>query len=363
MMAAPNPFAVLRKAVEAQPPAERAAWLAAHLAAQPAKGQAYAWHVAEGLIVGQPAVLHAAASRMIEDPLAGPHATLALARLLHREEAFGELRALILRTLDRPPLPRVEWLRALARTELLAPSPEAASNWRLALAEQPPLDRRALRLQREVAAGRPADPDPLLEASARAMARIPPGVVPVPEAARSIAIVGNGSSLKGGGAGAAIERHDLVIRLNYPPLAGHERDAGRRTDLMLFHENKRPNLAALLAREPEYPTIPAFAVRGFAFEGPARSGPPRIDNALVGLVGAHTYSMPTTGMFAIILASVLLRRQVSLFGFFFFAPSLPVHYFGSGRAASIHEVAYERWYATNILPLLGLDLIGLPPRA
>jgi hypothetical protein len=47
------------------------------------------------------------------------------------------------------------------------------------------------------------------------------------------AVVGNSGALLSAGLGAEIDAHELVIRFNYPPLAGYERDVGNRTDWML----------------------------------------------------------------------------------------------------------------------------------
>jgi hypothetical protein len=46
------------------------------------------------------------------------------------------------------------------------------------------------------------------------------------------AVVGNSGALLASQLGAEIDAHDLVLRFNYPPLAGYERDVGNRTDWM-----------------------------------------------------------------------------------------------------------------------------------
>jgi hypothetical protein len=62
------------------------------------------------------------------------------------------------------------------------------------------------------------------------------------------AVVGNSGVSLGLGLGEDIDAHDLVVRFNYPPLAGFERDVGNRTDWMLtgastlFKSNHHPFL-------------------------------------------------------------------------------------------------------------------------
>lgn len=62
------------------------------------------------------------------------------------------------------------------------------------------------------------------------------------------AVVGNSGVSLGLALGEDIDAHDLVVRFNYPPLAGFERDLGNRTDWMLtgastlFKSNHHPFL-------------------------------------------------------------------------------------------------------------------------
>lgn len=347
-------FPDLRRALDALPPPDRPAWLAGHLAAQPDTERRYAWHLAQGLTHGEPELLRSVATRMLDHPPSRGQAILALYRLLNRLEEFPALRALIQATPEDAPEPRAEWLRALLRVELLSPSDGGGAIWGKALRVQPPVALRTPRLLRRLRDGAAADPRSLLDLVARRVARIaarglPPALAQL-AAAESVALVGNGSGLKGSGAGAAIEAHGVVVRINYPRLSGHEADTGRRTDLMLFHGNKRPILDSLMAREPEFPALPAFGIRGNPV--PARQGPPRMPEELVALAAELAYPTPTTGLFAILLVGVLFRRPVTLFGFDFFAPGRPGHYFGDTVASELHEIAFERWFAAHALPVL-----------
>lgn len=352
-----SPHYLLRMAVAARPEGERADWLRHHLETKPDADRRYAWHVAEALFETHPEPLRAAATALLAHAPSRPFAAMALARLHNRLGEFDALRALILSELPAPPVPRPEWLRALLRTELLAPSAEAGRHWAMAMAELSPLTRRSLRLQHHCLQGRPADAGPVREVLAKRLPGImAQGMPPALERlamARDVAVVGNGSGLRGSGAGAAIEAHDMVIRMNYPLLTGHEADAGRRCDLMLFHETKRPILPSLVTREPGFDTLPALGIRGIAFEDPAPPGPPRLPNGLIDLVSGIAYPWPTTGLTAIILAAVVFARPVTLFGFDFFAPGRQGHYFGDVTAAVMHELAYERWFAAHALPVLG----------
>lgn len=352
-----SPHYLLRMAVAGQPEGERADWLRHHLEGKPDTDRRYAWHVAEALFETHPEVLRTAATALLAHAPSRPFAAMALARLLNRLGEFEALRALILAELPAPPVARAEWLRALLRTELLAPSPEASRHWAMAMAELSPLARRSLRLQHHCLQGRPGDDGEVREVLAK---RLPPvmaqGLPPALERlamARDVAVVGNGSGLAGSGAGTAIEAHDVIIRMNYPWLGGHEADAGRRCDLMLFHETKRPILPSLVAREPGFASLPALGIRGIPFEDHAPPGPPRLPNGLIELISGIAYPWPTTGLAAIILAAVIFARPVTLFGFDFFAPGRPGHYFGDVTAAVMHELAYERWFVARALPLLG----------
>lgn len=153
-------------------------------------------------------------------------------------------------------------------------------------------------------------------------------------------MVGNGGSLAGSGAGAAIEAHARVVRMNYPVMSGFEADVGRRTDLVLFAEGNRGQLLKLLAREPEFLALPALAVR-LEWETSAHSPPPdAVPRALAEAVVALAYDRPTTGFFAILLIAVLLRRNATLFGFDFFQPGKQGHYYDGASAALRHEIAY-----------------------
>jgi hypothetical protein len=182
---------------------------------------------------------------------------------------------------------------------------------------------------------------------------LPPALMAL-RRARDVAIVGNGPSLKGSGAGAAIEAHGAVLRFNFPVLTGHEADVGRRTDAMILAGAKRGFLASLLEREPGYRRVPAMVAEHRPARGPAdgKATPPPIPLPILRLVWQAGYGGPTSGFTGILLTVLLLNRPATLFGFDFFAPGQPGHYFGEAAAALQHETAFERWYVTRFLPAI-----------
>lgn len=356
MSDAPGSYREMRDRLAALAVAERLPWLTGVLRAAatepgPLPG---AWRFAQSLIRSQPDLLAAACVALEAEEAARGPAIGMLARLLNRREDFPALRALLERWPGEPPAGgaarRAEWLRCAC----LAPGADGGV-WDRFLAGLPPLARLSYDPQRRVAAGRDADAGALIAAMQKLVAPVLAAGLPGPLArlagAGSVALVGNGSGLVDSGAAAAIEAHEVVLRLNFPVLSGHERDVGRRTDLMIFAEAKRWELAALRGREPDYADMPAFAAR-VAWPRQAVAAPDQVPRALAEAVVALGYGHPTTGFFALLLVALLLRRRVTLFGFDFFRPGRPGHYYGDTTAGAQHELAYERWMAERFLPLV-----------
>lgn len=347
-MSAPGSYRDLRDTIAIRPAPQRLPWLVATLRDAAAEPGALpgAWRFAQGLIRSHPDLLADACAALEAEEQARAPAIAMLARVLNRREDFSALRALLARWPDEPPAGaaarRAEWLRCA----LLAPGADPAT-WDRFAATLPPLARLAHDAQRQVAEGLAVDAAPLLAA-------LPP--VPLPEplarlaAAESVALIGNGSGLSGSGAAAAIEAHEVVVRLNFPVITGHEADVGRRTDLVIFAEAKRWDLDALRAREAAYAATPAFAAR-VAWPGRAVAAADQVPRPLAEAVVALGYAHPTTGFFAALLLALVMRRRVTLFGFDFFRPGRPGHYWGATSAGAQHELAYERWMAERFLPL------------
>ncbi|XP_076850168.1 CMP-N-acetylneuraminate-beta-galactosamide-alpha-2,3-sialyltransferase 4 isoform X2 [Brachyhypopomus gauderio] len=52
---------------------------------------------------------------------------------------------------------------------------------------------------------------------------------------RTCVVIGNGFALKNSSLGIAIDRHDIVIRMNDAPVRGYEQDVGSKTTMRLFY--------------------------------------------------------------------------------------------------------------------------------
>jgi hypothetical protein len=398
--APPHPFA---ERFAAAAPGERAALVAAFLPGQawdrPLADMLWKLRLAdqagfdEGL---DEAAAKAPAHRLVAELLAWRE---------QREERHDRVKALAEAALRREPGART-WRLRLARSELLAPSADPArreANWRLALAGVPEgLPRLALLAQRAIAEGlspdlsafdaalareaeailrpppappAPAKPAGLIAALARALPHrrqpdaAPPPATPQPEAeaerlaailrtlqaARDVALVGNAPTLAGSGAGPQIDRHDLVVRCNYPKLRRFAPDVGRRADLVLFHGAKRGILPRMLARDPRYPSLPAFSSGPpkLPLAPPPDAEPrPAVPPALERLADSLSYAERTTGLFGAVLIGLVLGRPLRLYGFDFFRPGSAGHYYGKASAAPHHDLAYERWFLTRALPAL-----------
>ncbi|XP_063224604.1 uncharacterized protein LOC134532161 isoform X1 [Bacillus rossius redtenbacheri] len=102
----------------------------------------------------------------------------------------------------------------------------------------------------------------------------------------SCAIVTNAGSLHRSGLGEFIDAHDLVVRFNHAPTAGHERDVGRKTSLRVLNSQvvSRPQFdflrsplyrgVRLLAWDPANytSTLDQYALAGAETSGTARRG-------------------------------------------------------------------------------------------
>ena len=159
---------------------------------------------------------------------------------------------------------------------------------------------------------------------------------------RSVALIGNARSLSDGNSGPAIDRADLVARINRAPIPS-TRTHGRRTDWLmlatsigtedldrlrprriLWMSPKRKRLSWTVARSP------GFYLHDLADHARLREA-----------IGAP----PTTGLMAIDLILSLGPASLTLYGFDFFA-SLSLT--GSRRADQVpHDFAAERRWVTE----------------
>lgn len=159
-----------------------------------------------------------------------------------------------------------------------------------------------------------------------------------------VALVGNARSLAETRHGAAIDAADLVIRINRAPMpsaASH----GSRTDVLALATSldaatlNRLNPALTLWMSHKRKRLPWAVVTRPGFALPPRTG----FEALKALLGAP----PTTGLMLIDLLARSTARQVTLYGFDFFASqSLS----GRRSAAQVpHDFAAERGFVTALL--------------
>ena len=173
--------------------------------------------------------------------------------------------------------------------------------------------------------------------------------------ARSIALVGNGSSLRGAGFGEAIDGHDVVVRFNFPKLAGFAADVGCRTDLIAFSEALIERLPPLLDREPSFRTIPLLSV----FPNPRLKS--QAEHEKLTLLGflpdlfrsalcRFSYREPTSGALLLYLLVLLRKNNVSVFGFDFYRPHTEAHYFDGHHQVFLgHDTAYERFMLEHVI--------------
>ncbi|MFN6954680.1 MAG: glycosyltransferase family 29 protein [Acetobacteraceae bacterium] len=362
--------------LRAMPPAGRAPALAAFLRAHPPLVAAahQLWSLRATDADAFDAGLDAAHADTPGHPLIALLRAWRTIRMLRHEEA----KDIALEVLLAKPGAR-EWQQRLLRSELVAPSADDERRRRIWQAALPAfadgLPRAAILAQQAVSLGLPPDRErldaALADAAPDALA-LPPADATGGEAvrrrlaeildmlrdARDIALVGNAPTLAGSGGRAEIDRHDLFVRCNYPPLAGFEADAGRRTGLMLLHGTKRNWLGALLANHPNYPALPALSC---VVSGPPEASPPEPPDhhprpaappALERLVDTLGYAGKTTGLFGAVLIGLVLGKPLRLYGFDSFRPGSAGHYFGAAGAGAHHDLAYERWYLTRFLPTI-----------
>ena len=178
--------------------------------------------------------------------------------------------------------------------------------------------------------------------------------------AKSIALVANGPSLTGAKRGDEIDAHELVIRCNFPEFTKFSEDVGNKVDIVFFSEALVRGVAGLVAREPAYADCFALAFHPEAsavFDGnvyaqnmSARVS--RIHPTLRDFYRRFFYTRPTTGLMGIVLISVIMGKDLSVYGFDFYGQPT-THYFPSSAPVFLgHELQYERWFLTTFLACL-----------
>jgi hypothetical protein len=286
----------------------------------------------------------------------------ALATLLRARDAMGgdARRELMRLKLLMGELDEAGWEEALARLEPNWHAPAAVAAYRLQrLAEQDVAEfaREAVRLDAAIAA-HPACRFEIAGAGAthEARGRYASALGRI-MSARRVALVGNAPTLRDAEFGPEIDGHDCVIRINFPVISGFEKHVGHRTDVVIFSETYRGQLGEMMQRDPAYADVLAFGVvperpptRNAA--GTLFPGLPSMPAELCALLAGLTYVRATTGLMAITLLGLVLKKQISLYGFAFFDPTQETHYYGQSHVFLGHEAAYERWYVRVLLDKL-----------
>jgi hypothetical protein len=278
--------------------------------------------------------------------------------------------------------------RELARVGMMAPGPDGDEIAKIALPELrtplarasygsqlyvskrqsvPPEMRAALEFEIDLIRGEiikaSAVPDPVLPAQSHtslldALTKI--------IAAKSIALVANGPSLKGSKAGEVIDAHDLIIRCNFSEFTKFAEDVGNRVDLVFFNESLVNALPTMTVREAAYGDCLALAFHPepealFPKEVYARNMTSRISRIqpkLREFYRSFFYNRSTTGLMGIVLISVVLNKDLSIFGFDFYGQDR-VHYFPSSAPVFLgHELQYEKWFLQDFLPGLGVGKVS-----
>ncbi len=273
--------------------------------------------------------------------------------------------------------------RELARVSMMSPGPDGAEILRMAASElRNPLADSAYTCQHMLASSQTVPAAKVNELRLnidRAFAEIVRGSTSADNmptqsvfvffevlkkliAAKSIVLVANGPSLSGSLSGAAIDAHDVVIRCNFPVFSRFSEDVGRRVDIVFFNESLVPTLPEMLTREPQFKECLSLAFHpepGPLFDDQhyARNMNDRVSKIppkLREFYRSFFYTRPTTGLMGIILISVLLGKDLSIFGFDFYEQAM-THYYPSTSPVFLgHELQYEKWFLKHFIPWLDL---------
>nr|WP_246603182.1 glycosyltransferase family 29 protein [Falsiroseomonas tokyonensis] len=175
--------------------------------------------------------------------------------------------------------------------------------------------------------------------------------------ASTVAVIGNGPSLLGQGRGAALDAMPLLVRCNFPMLAGLEADLGHRTDIVFFVQALKSRIAGELAARH-----PSFRDAWLAFYAGAHPGPPapiliegrparhcQLPHELARLGVSLSYSAATTGLRALIFFAVFAGRPVAAHGFDFFGGAHSAWRARPAIPGLHHRPNFERGFCTHVL--------------
>ncbi len=176
--------------------------------------------------------------------------------------------------------------------------------------------------------------------------------------AKRIALIGNGPSLLGQGRGAEIDGHDLVVRFNFPHISDFAVDVGRRTDLVMVNESILGSLPSLVEREAGFhscgilsahpDSIKIDGIDNFEESLGVKVG--RLPSGFRKFIRRISYGSPTTGFMAVILFGIMLKKELSIYGFDFFNNTRNPHYFKRVDNVFLgHELSYEKFFVRTFL--------------
>ncbi|PPQ31387.1 hypothetical protein CCR94_08735 [Rhodoblastus sphagnicola] len=192
--------------------------------------------------------------------------------------------------------------------------------------------------------------------------------------ANSVALVGNGSVLKGSGLGKAIDSHDVVVRINWPAIKGYSDDVGSNTSLVLFVEQYMHgaiNQDSLLKKMSQYnSSVPGLALdagRTVSTVFPEFCGEPPSNICLMPAAARKClkylgYQYATTGLLSMLLISLILNKTVTIFGFDFYRDLNRQYYFGTTPPDPhlTHELQYEVWMVRQFFARILPDKLLMP---
>lgn len=166
---------------------------------------------------------------------------------------------------------------------------------------------------------------------------------------KSLIFVGNAPSLTGEGLGEWIDSHDIIVRFNECPIAGYEKDVGRRTSILV--SNPYPEGRGPISVLSEKPTLLIFnpqTRRGdiSVFEEWAGDHDVLFTYTpdLLGVKKSEHVAGLTTGSYALYLLSKLCQpSRISVTGFTMFLEDTFFHYFRLVRSKGIdsHDMKRE----------------------
>lgn len=191
---------------------------------------------------------------------------------------------------------------------------------------------------------------------------------------RKVTVLGNGGSLRGAKLGQYIDAQEFVVRINFPDITDLAADVGTRTDIVLFTEaflHTADNFESLKLLRAPYGDVPGLAIDAARkdrvekltrFEG-TESKISLVPIEVRTIIRALSYEFATTGLCTLVLMSMLLRKEIAVFGFDFYSAKSAIHFFSktSKEAFIGHETVFEAFVVNSVYGRL--DSSSMPPAA